>query len=141
MEMMSAAAQKLDFLNLLVTELRNQNPLEPMDNQQMAAQLAQFSQLELSEKMNGQLSTINGTMEKMNGSFEGAMLVAQLDFARSLLGKQVSFYEPDNGTLVTGQVEKIEFISGRPTLRVKAEMPDSGQQEYYVSLEGVEGIE
>ncbi|HEU4683479.1 MAG TPA: flagellar hook capping FlgD N-terminal domain-containing protein [Nitrospira sp.] len=37
-----------DFLNLLVTQLKNQNPLNPVDNQEFVAQLAQFSQLQQS---------------------------------------------------------------------------------------------
>ncbi|MEN6306449.1 MAG: flagellar hook capping FlgD N-terminal domain-containing protein, partial [Anaerohalosphaeraceae bacterium] len=72
MSTIDAASQKMDFMTLLVTELKYQNPLEPMDNQQMAAQLAQFSQLELTEGMNGNLQTMNETMTKMNTSFEGA---------------------------------------------------------------------
>ncbi|MCD6175181.1 MAG: flagellar hook capping protein, partial [Planctomycetes bacterium] len=47
MTSMNAVDQKLDYLKLLVTELQNQNPLEPMEQKDMAAQLAQFSQLEL----------------------------------------------------------------------------------------------
>ena len=35
-----------EFLTLLVTQLQNQDPLNPMDNQQFAVQLAQFSSLE-----------------------------------------------------------------------------------------------
>lgn len=34
-----------DFLKLLVTQLQNQDPLKPMDNQAFIAQTAQFSQL------------------------------------------------------------------------------------------------
>jgi len=34
------------FLNLLVTQLKNQNPLEPMDGTEFVTQLAQFSELE-----------------------------------------------------------------------------------------------
>ncbi|HWF62700.1 MAG TPA: flagellar hook capping FlgD N-terminal domain-containing protein [Nitrospira sp.] len=37
-----------DFLNLLVTQLQNQDPLKPVDNQDFIAQLAQFSQLQQS---------------------------------------------------------------------------------------------
>jgi flagellar basal-body rod modification protein FlgD len=37
---------KDDFLKLLTFQLRSQNPLKPYDNQEFAAQLAQFSQLE-----------------------------------------------------------------------------------------------
>ena len=44
MEIGSATTQTMDYMTLLITELQNQNPLEPLDNQQMAQQLAQFSQ-------------------------------------------------------------------------------------------------
>lgn len=37
---------KLDFLNLLVTQLQHQDPLDPMDDKEFVAQLAQFSSLE-----------------------------------------------------------------------------------------------
>lgn len=50
-----------DFMNLLVTQLKNQDPLNPMDNQQFAVQLAQFSQLE-------QLVSINDKVGKSGGS-------------------------------------------------------------------------
>lgn len=44
-----------DFLNILVQQLKNQDPLEPMKNEQFAVNLAQFSQLE-------QLININNTL-------------------------------------------------------------------------------
>ena len=43
---------KMDYMKLLVAELQNQNPLEPMDNNEMASQLSQFSMLEQMESMN-----------------------------------------------------------------------------------------
>lgn len=42
---------KSDFMTLLVTQLRNQNPLEPLDNKDFIAQLSQFSSLEQLEGM------------------------------------------------------------------------------------------
>jgi flagellar basal-body rod modification protein FlgD len=39
---------KNDFLNLLVAQLKNQDPLKPMDSSSFVAELAQFSQLEQS---------------------------------------------------------------------------------------------
>src|SRR3990167_237717 len=43
---------KNEFLNLLVAQLNNQNPLEPQGNGEFIAQLAQFSQVECIEKLN-----------------------------------------------------------------------------------------
>ena len=49
-----------DFLKLLVTQLENQDPMNPMDNQQFIAQLATFSSLE-------QLISINQAVTKLAG--------------------------------------------------------------------------
>jgi flagellar basal-body rod modification protein FlgD len=49
---------KDDFLNLLITQLQNQDPLSPMDSTEFSAQLAQFSSLE-------QLSNVNGNLESL----------------------------------------------------------------------------
>lgn len=46
---------KDDFLNLLVTQLRYQNPLEPLKDSDFVAQLAQFSSLEQLESINSSL--------------------------------------------------------------------------------------
>lgn len=45
------------FLNLMVTQLRNQNPLEPMDNTQFISQMAQFSALEQAQNTNKTIKT------------------------------------------------------------------------------------
>ncbi len=47
---------KNDFLNLLVTQLRYQDPLEPVDDKEFIAQMAQFSALEQMQNMNGVLT-------------------------------------------------------------------------------------
>src|SRR5262245_31052263 len=46
------------FLTLLTTQLKNQNPLEPLDTNQFTQQLVQFSQVEQQLKTNDQLATI-----------------------------------------------------------------------------------
>lgn len=113
----SVGEQKMQFLNLLVTEMKNQNPLEPLDNQQMAAQLAQFTQLELSEESNQNIVAMNETMGKMNSSFQGAMMVAEFDYARSLLGKEVQVLSSESNGFVSGRVEKIGVTDkGEPVM-------------------------
>lgn len=141
----SASEQKLDFMTLLVTEMRYQNPLEPMDNQQMASQLAQFTQLELTEEMNGNIGTMNASMGTLNTSFQGAMLVAQMDYAKSLLGKTIEFAYGDPAQSLEGKVERIFFNDkGNLTLDVASQVtqPDGSKtdERFYVPLDAVAGI-
>lgn len=49
---------KNEFLNLLVAQLNNQNPLEPQGNGEFIAQLAQFSQVEGIEKLNNSMGSL-----------------------------------------------------------------------------------
>lgn len=46
------------FLTLLTTQLKNQNPLEPLDTNQFTAQLVQFAQVEQQMKQNEQLASL-----------------------------------------------------------------------------------
>jgi flagellar basal-body rod modification protein FlgD len=80
----SASKIQMDYMKLLVTQLQNQNPLEPLDNNEMAAQLAQFSQL--------------AQLESMNSNFAGVLVTLQRTYANSLIGKDVEFVvETDTG--------------------------------------------
>jgi flagellar basal-body rod modification protein FlgD len=92
----TASDLQMDYMALLVAQLRNQNPLEPMDNQDMSAQLAQFSQLE--------------QLEGMNSSFGKVLDSVQRSYAGSLIGREVSFRGmAADGTLetLTGTVEEV----------------------------------
>jgi flagellar basal-body rod modification protein FlgD len=55
-----------DFLNLFVTQLRNQNPLEPLDSAQMAAQMTQFSSLEALNNISKSLQNLNAYQASIN---------------------------------------------------------------------------
>jgi len=73
----SVSGAQMDYMRLLVTELQNQNPLEPMDNNEMASQLAQFSQLQ--------------QLESMNSNFAKVLATTERTYAGSLIGKEISF--------------------------------------------------
>ncbi|MDR7435763.1 MAG: flagellar hook capping FlgD N-terminal domain-containing protein [Armatimonadota bacterium] len=92
---------KQDFLNLLLTQLRYQNPLRPMEDTEFIAQLAQFTALE-------ELKNV------------GAGL--QLVLALSLVGRTVQARIPttENGLTgyeeVQGKVEGIRLLGTQPVL-------------------------
>jgi len=69
---------KLEFLNLLTTQLQYQDPLDPMDNTAFTAQLAQFSSLE-------QLTNLNGKFDDMLASQAGITTLQALGF----LGREI----------------------------------------------------
>ncbi len=88
-----------DFLSLLTTQLKNQDPTSPMDTNQFTSQLVQFT------SVSEQIST-NATL----GQLLTASLAQQLGQASSLVGTQVSF---SGGTLPLQKgVARVDFQSG-----------------------------
>ena len=87
----TASSIQMDYMKLLITQLQNQNPLEPMDNNEMASQLAQFSQLQ--------------QLESMNSNFADVLSATNRNYANSLIGKEISF-ESDN-ELTSGTVNEV----------------------------------
>jgi flagellar basal-body rod modification protein FlgD len=101
----SASDLQTNYMTLLVTQLRNQNPLEPMDNNDMSAQLAQYSQLQ--------------QLENMNTSFGQLLSSVQRTQASSLIGKTVSFEaKAEDGTAKTqqGKVDGVTINSNGDVL-------------------------
>lgn len=92
----SASDIQMDYMKLLIAQLQNQNPLEPLDNDQMASQLAQFSQLQ--------------QLESMNSSFAEVLVNSERTYASSLIGKEIQFnIETDTGDveMTSGVVERV----------------------------------
>ncbi|MFA7329720.1 MAG: flagellar hook capping FlgD N-terminal domain-containing protein [Candidatus Delongbacteria bacterium] len=94
---------KSEFLNLLVTQLSNQDPLNPMDNQQFAAQLAQFSSLELMTNMQGTLEDNLTASQSVATALQGGM-------AADLVG-----------STVTALDDRVVLADGAATLRWETE--------------------
>ena len=95
-----------DFLKLLVAQLQNQDPLEPMSNEDFLAQLAQFQTLE------EMMATSRNTAAMVLG--------AKLSLAGGLIGRTIAAVS-SNGLLVTGVVERVSVDDGVPMLVVGGE--------------------
>jgi len=80
---------QMDYMKLLTTQLRYQNPLEPLDNNEMASQLALFSQLQ--------------QLESMSSSFGEVLAATKRSYANSLIGKEVTYIW---GNELTGAAER-----------------------------------
>ena len=74
---------KQDFLQLLVTQLKNQDPLSPMESQQFASQLAEFSSVEL-------LTSMDSNLQKGMDSNVLLMNAIQNTMAANFIGKEVT---------------------------------------------------
>lgn len=86
------------FFKLLVTQLKYQDPLAPMDNTQFIAQMAQFSSLE--------------QMENMNANMSQFLRIQALSEGASLIGRTVETIDAATGETITGKVEKVTFEEG-----------------------------
>jgi flagellar basal-body rod modification protein FlgD len=87
---------KDDFLKLLVTQLQNQDPLQPMDNTQFISQMAQFSSLEQMQNMNQSMTTLQAT---------------------TMIGTTVT-WDDDKGVQQSGVVSSVAIANGNVSLVV-----------------------
>jgi flagellar basal-body rod modification protein FlgD len=85
------------FMELLVTQLRNQDPLEPVNQQDFLGQLAQFSSLE--------------GIERLNLNFAESLKFQQLSQGGALVGSRVEYTNPQ-GELRTGRVDSARVLNG-----------------------------
>lgn len=77
-----ATLGKDEFLSLLVTQLRNQDPMSPLQPHEFAAQLAQFSSVE-------QLTQLNSAMATQSQQSQLVAALVQTQFGSGLLGKEI----------------------------------------------------
>lgn len=96
-----SALDKDAFMNLLVTQMKYQDPLNPMDNQEMMAQLAQFSALE-------QMTNVAQSAEKQ--------------LANGMIGKYVTYTYTDTATgeteTLTGKIDYVKMSGGDTLLGI-----------------------
>ncbi len=94
-----------DFLQIFLTQLTFQDPLEPVDNREFIAQLAQFSSLE--------------TATRTNENIEGLVDVQSISQSVGLIGKTVQIDNAEGFAI--GRVTTITFDNGEPQLTLVTE--------------------
>jgi flagellar basal-body rod modification protein FlgD len=92
-----------EFLKLMVAQLKSQDPLEPIKDQEFLGQLAQFS-------------TLSG-IEKLNANFGDMLSLQQITQGANLMGRQVVYQNSDNQT-AQGTVQGFAVNDGRIELQV-----------------------
>ena len=88
------------FLQLLVTQMKYQDPLDPQDNSEYLSQLAQFSALEQMTNVSKGLSEVSKIVDNINSS----VLIGQLS---SMIGQPVQWITETKGE--DGQLSKQSF--------------------------------
>lgn len=108
---------KQEFLNLLVTQLRHQNPLEPLKQEEYAAQLAQFSSLEQLSNLNDRFDQMYQSNQQLNQSITNAL-------SATLIGKRVRGV---GNTLIydAGRNNQIHYRLGTTADSVTVQIKDS----------------
>ena len=94
---------KDDFLKLMVAQMKNQDPMNPSDDKDNIAQMAQFSSLE-------QITNLATATQKLADSM-------QMTQTLGLIGHTVSYTNAD-GTALSGTVSAVDVAGGTPSLTV-----------------------
>lgn len=96
-------ASQDQFIQLLVAQLQNQDPLEPVDSQSFITQLSQ-------------LQTVQGLTE-LNASFAEMLRLQTLTQGADLIGKTVT-YTPVGGDRTSGTVSSVALDNGSYVLQI-----------------------
>lgn len=120
----TAPKQTLDkdaFMTLLVTQLKNQDPMNPSDSSQLAAQLAQFTTVE-------QLSQLNEAVTSQELSLREATLLSKTSLSAALIGRRV-IAEGNEVSIPTAGPAQIRIEVGAGGGQAKLRLLDSGGRE------------
>lgn len=96
---------KDQFLQILVTQLRNQDPMQPLQDKEFIAQMAQFSSLE----------------QMMNMAKEVSSLKQSAGLAADLIGKSVTWLSDEEGSTIEyqGTVNSVLWRDGLQYVKVE----------------------
>jgi flagellar basal-body rod modification protein FlgD len=119
---------KQDFLNLLVTQLRFQDPMAPTENTEFVAQLAQFSNLEGTQNINTSIEDLGKQITSLVASQKSSSDAIGNSSATSLIGKQVRV-----------DVKTVDFDPKKDPISINVHS-DPGQASVLTVLDAKENI-
>jgi flagellar basal-body rod modification protein FlgD len=85
------------FMQLLINELQNQDPLNPMDNSEMVQQISQIRNIGATDQLTSSLSTLRESQELVTAS--------------AMIGQKVEGLA-DDASAVNGVVDRVSVITG-----------------------------
>ncbi len=111
------------FLNLMLQQLKNQDPTQPTDNTEWLSQLAQYSSLEQMTQMN---SGLTNCMNYISAMYKDMSMNAEITQTLSMIGKEVTISVPDEKdssktTEIKGTVTEANFKDGTGKVKVNGE--------------------
>jgi flagellar basal-body rod modification protein FlgD len=92
-----------DFLDLMIAELQNQDPLNPLENHELLQQISQIREV--------------GATDKLTQTLDAVLLGQNVASATSLIGQEVHAIGDDGETAV-GVVERVTIADGEPELHL-----------------------
>ena len=95
--------QMEDFLKLMIAELQNQDPLNPMDNSELVGQISQMREITATDKMTETLDSV--------------LLGQNISSATNLIGAEIDAISDDQQR-ITGVVERVSVADGQPKLHL-----------------------
>ena len=102
-----------EFLQLFVAQLQHQDPLSPMEPNELTAQLAQFSSLEQLTGINSRLDTLTGSARQTSGSV-----------LLGLIGKEITF-DGSRLAAVGGKAPDVSYTLSQSAAKVTATVRDA----------------
>jgi len=122
------------FFNLMIAELQNQDPLNPMENSELIAQISQIREV--------------GATERLTETLDAVLLGQNISSATSLIGAEIEAISDDDQR-VKGRVDRVSVSDGNPKLHLdvnpavdisdKAGNLESGEYRYRIVWEDGSG--
>lgn len=94
-----------DFIKMMVTQLQNQDPMEPAKNEQLLAQMSQIGQLQSQQDLQSSLKTM--------------VLQNNIGSASNMIGKSVQGVDESTGETIDGKVQTVQVVNGNVMLQLE----------------------